>query len=168
MDRRDADPGFDLRSDECPMAVFRVGFETQQAEAAAPRDEIDEDREIVLCLRSLQVTAIDVAEHLVTPRPGGGPPLGRGSQSTEVKVPDAGVRKVAGESGLGEPGSAGVRDGTDVDDRVDPLVSQSVDQPVDRRRFVSDRREVHGTSKLRARYGMFFFWIVHSGSVQNP
>jgi hypothetical protein len=107
-----------------------VALEAEQA-AASPGREGCQAREVLLRGLGGHVLGEDAVQLGPVSGARGDPARLRGAESAEVDVADAARIERGGQQGLGEAGLAGLRDGADVDQKLDLVGEQAAQGAVE-------------------------------------
>ena len=107
-----------------------VTLEAEQA-AASPGREGCQVREVLLRGLGGHVLGEDAVQLGPVPGARGDPARLRGTEAAEMDVADAAPIEGGGQQGLGEARLAGLRDGADVDQELDPVGEQAAQGAVE-------------------------------------
>ena len=130
MGHADAGPFREQVCHDRAMAGGVVTLEAEQAAASRGR-ESRQAREVLLRGLGGHVLGEDAVQLGPVPGARGDPARLRGAEAAEVDVADAARIKRGGQQGFGEAGLAGLRDGADVNQKLDLVGEQAAQGAVE-------------------------------------
>lgn len=133
-----------FREQVCHDRAVAGGVVTLEAEqaAASPGREGCQAREVLLRGLGGHVLGEDTVQLGSVPGARGDPARLRGAEAAEVDVADAARIERGGQQGLGEAGLAGLRDGADVNQKLDLVGEQAAQGAVEGLSLVASGEEV--------------------------